>query len=109
MLLRLVLRLLMLQRRPCPSEVVISLYPCQLTEDTDQSLVDLARDLVKAWGDSSLSVIELEERIATAAEKAPTDDAQIAALRAAIARVKAEYDVWSNRKKPLCATPAACM
>ena len=37
-------------------------------------------------------MIELEERIATAAEKAPTDDVQIQALRAAIARVKAEYD-----------------
>ena len=38
-------------------------------------------------------MIELEDRIATAAEKAPTDDPQIAALRTAIARVKGEYDV----------------
>ena len=50
------------------------------------------RDLVKAWGDRALTVIELEERIATAAEKAPTEDPQIQALREAIARVKAEYD-----------------
>ncbi|MGC6482888.1 MAG: preprotein translocase subunit SecA [Synechococcus sp.] len=78
---------------PSEARAIGSLYPCQLSEDTDQSLVDLVRDLVKAWGDRSLSVIELEDRIATAAEKAPTDDAQIAALRAAIARVKAEYDV----------------
>ena len=52
----------------------------------------LARDLVKVWGDRSLSVIELDERIATAAEKAPTDDPQIKALRVAIARVKDEFD-----------------
>ncbi|GIS14079.1 MAG: hypothetical protein CM15mP116_06620 [Synechococcus sp.] len=69
-----------------------SLYPCPLTDDTDQALGQLARDLVKAWGDRALTVIELEERIATAAEKAPTEDAQIQALREAIARVKGEYD-----------------
>ena len=69
-----------------------SLYPCPLTDDTDQALGQLARDLVKAWGDRALTVIELEERIATAAEKAPTEDPQIQALREAIARVKAEYD-----------------
>ncbi|QNJ27868.1 preprotein translocase subunit SecA [Synechococcus sp. A15-24] len=69
-----------------------SLYPCQLTDDSDQVLAQLARDLVKEWGDRALTVIELEERIATAAEKAPTDDLQIQSLREAIACVKAEYD-----------------
>lgn len=70
-----------------------SLYPCSLTEETDQSLAELARELVKKWGDRALSVIELEDRISTAAEKAPTDDPQIAALRQAIVGVKCEYDV----------------
>ncbi|MAR08267.1 MAG: preprotein translocase subunit SecA [Cyanobium sp. NAT70] len=74
------------------SRISDSLYPCTLTDDTDQALVALARDLVKAWGDRALTVIELEENIATAAEKAPTEDAQIQELRQAIARVKAEYD-----------------
>ena len=78
---------------PSEARAIGSLYPCQLSEETDQCLADLARDLVKAWGDRTLTVIELEDKIATAAEKAPTDDAQIAALRSAIARVKAEYDV----------------
>ena len=69
-----------------------NLYPCTLTDDTDQLLAALARNLVAAWGDRALTLIELEERIATAAEKAPTEDAQIQELRAAIAQVKAEYD-----------------
>ena len=69
-----------------------NLYPCTLTDDTDQLLASLARNLVSAWGDRALTLIELEERIATAAEKAPTEDAQIQELRAAIAQVKAEYD-----------------
>ena len=49
----------------------MSLYPCSLSDDTDQALGQLARDLVRAWGDRALTVIDLEERIATAAEKAP--------------------------------------
>ena len=72
---------------PSEAKAIGSLYPCQLTDSTDQALAELARDLVKAWGDRALTVIELEDRIATAAEKAPTDDAQIADLRAAIAMV----------------------
>ncbi len=70
-----------------------SLYPCLLTEETDKLLRDLASQLVKVWGDRALSLIELEDYISTAAEKAPTDDEQIAALRIAIATVKSEYDV----------------
>ncbi|WP_320673784.1 preprotein translocase subunit SecA [Prochlorococcus sp. MIT 1341] len=75
------------------SKAIDSLYPCQLTEEIDKLLGDLASDLVKTWGDRSLSLIELEDRISTAAEKAPTDDQKIADLRSAIAKVKAEYDV----------------
>ena len=37
-------------------------------------------------------MLELEDRIAQAAEKAPTDDPQIQGLRELIARVQAEYD-----------------
>ncbi len=77
---------------PIESRALRSLYPCALTEDTDQVIADLARQLVKVWGDRTLSVIELEDRISTAAEKAPTDDEQIAALRKAISLVKNEYD-----------------
>ena len=69
-----------------------NLYPCTLTDDTDQLLAALARNLVAAWGDRALTLIELEERIATAAEKAPTEDARIQELRAAITQVKSEYD-----------------
>ena len=74
------------------SRVSGSLYPCTLTDATDQLLASLARNLVAAWGDRALTLIELEERIATAAEKAPTDDLQIQDLRVAISQVKAEYD-----------------
>ncbi len=69
-----------------------NLYPCTLSDQTDEALVALARQLVNSWGDRSLTVLELEDRIALAAEKAPTDDPQIQALRNLIATVKSEYD-----------------
>ena len=83
-------------------------HPCTLTDDTDQGLAQLARDLVKEWGDRALSVIELEERIATAAE-GPTDDPQIQALREAIARVKAEYDAVVKQEEERVREAEACM
>jgi preprotein translocase subunit SecA len=80
------------RKAPSEARAIGALYPCDLTDDTDRQLAQLAQDLVKAWGDRSLSVLELEDRIAQAAEKAPTDDPQIEALRQLITRVKGEYD-----------------
>ena len=70
-----------------------SLYPCALSEETEQELVALSKELVKEWGDRSLTLLELEDRIAAAAEKAPTTDSNIQRMRDLIRRIKAEYDV----------------
>ncbi|WP_320665150.1 preprotein translocase subunit SecA [Prochlorococcus sp. MIT 1223] len=75
-----------------------SLFPCQLTSETDDYLAELARKLVKSWGDRSLSLIELEDRISTAGEKAPTSDSDITSLRKGIELVKTEYDVVVNQE-----------
>jgi preprotein translocase subunit SecA len=80
------------RKAPSEARAIGALFPCALTDDTDRQLAQLAQELVKAWGDRSLSVLELEDRIAQAAEKAPTDDPQIQALRQLITRVKGEYD-----------------
>lgn len=80
-------------KAPSEARAIGALYPCALSEDADGALAYLAKDLVKAWGDRALTVLELEDRIAQAAEKAPTDDPQIQALRDCIAQVKAEYEV----------------
>jgi preprotein translocase subunit SecA len=69
------------------------LYPCSLSEETEQALVALSKELVKQWGDRSLTLLELEDRIALAAEKAPTSDPQIQQMRDLIRRIKSEYDV----------------
>jgi len=87
------------EHRPIPSAKAArearslgSLYPCSLTEQTDDTLSELGKALVAAWGDRSLTLLELDDRIAQAAEKAPTTDPQIQALRDCIAQVKGEYD-----------------
>ena len=79
-------------KAPSEARAMGNLYPCSLTEQTDQALGQMARDLVAAWGDRSLTVLELEERITQAAEKGPTDEREILALRELTATIKAEYD-----------------
>jgi len=78
---------------PSEARALGSLYPCSLRPNTEEALTQMGRDLVKAWGDRSLTVLELEDRIAQAAEKAPIADPQLQSLRELIATVKAEYDL----------------
>ncbi|WP_198513567.1 preprotein translocase subunit SecA [Prochlorococcus marinus] len=69
-----------------------SLFPCKLDEAIEKKLSLLSDQLVKNWGDRQLSVLELDDRIATAAEKAPTDDNLIKLLRESLSDVKKEYE-----------------
>ena len=78
---------------PSEARALGTLFPCALSAETDRDLSALASHLVKAWGDRSLTVLELEDRIAQAAEKAPTDNPEIIWMREMIGRVKAEYDL----------------
>jgi preprotein translocase subunit SecA len=70
-----------------------TLYPCALSDDTERDLSVLAKQLVQQWGDRCLTLLELEDRIALAAEKAPTTDPQIQQMRDLLRRIKTEYDV----------------
>ncbi|MDC3095554.1 preprotein translocase subunit SecA [Prochlorococcus sp. AH-716-M06] len=69
-----------------------NLFPCKLDEAVEKKLIFLSDELVKNWGDRQLSVLELDDRIATAAEKAPTDDNLIKLLRESLSDVKKEYE-----------------
>ncbi len=80
-------------KAPSEARAIGSLYPCALSDSAHGALGQLVKELVKAWGDRALTVLELEERIAQAAEKAPIDDPQLLELRRCIALVKAEYEV----------------
>ena len=69
-----------------------SLFPCKLGENIEKDLNSLSKKLVDKWGERKLSLIELEDRIATAAEKAPTKDPFIKSLREVLASIKDEYE-----------------
>jgi len=69
-----------------------SLYPCKLGENIENELNSLSKKLVESWGERSLSNIELDDRIATAAEKAPTDDKLLQSLRKVLSNIKKEYE-----------------
>ncbi|MDC3182774.1 preprotein translocase subunit SecA [Prochlorococcus sp. AH-716-B23] len=71
---------------------VDNLFPCQLGEDIKRKLSLLSNELVKNWGDRSLTILELDDKIATAAEKAPTEDKLIQSLREILSEVKNEYE-----------------
>ena len=79
-------------KKTSSSKDINNIFPCILNSEVDQYLAKLSSELVKEWGDRSLDFLELEERIAKAAEKAPTKDPQIIKLRKAIALIKEEYD-----------------
>jgi len=82
------------------SESLKRIFPVLLTEETNHKLVSLSSKLVKEWGDRALSSIELDDYIATAAEKTPTEDKNIMELRNAIQLIKNEYeDVLTNEEK----------
>ena len=82
------------------SESLRKIFPVLLTEGTNQKLASLSSKLVKEWGDRALSSIELDDYIATAAEKTPTQDKNIIELRSAIQLIKNEYeDVLTNEEK----------
>jgi len=69
-----------------------SLFPCKLDEEIEKELSFVSQELVKNWGDRQLSVLDLDDRIATAAEKAPTEDNLIKLLRKSLSNVKKEYE-----------------
>ncbi|MFO5493400.1 MAG: preprotein translocase subunit SecA [Cuspidothrix sp.] len=74
------------------------IFPTNLTKETEQLLKEAVEVAVKAYGERSVPELEAEEKIAVAAEKAPTDDAVIQKLREAYQRIKHEYEGFTSRE-----------
>ncbi len=88
------------QKKNTSQNSLNKLFPVALSDETDKELANLISSLVKSWGDRTLTSIELDDRIATAAEKSPTEDEDIISLRQAINLIKAEYqDVIKDEEK----------
>tara|TARA_Y100001968_G_scaffold300640_1_gene312222 strand:+ start:26542 stop:29379 length:2838 start_codon:yes stop_codon:yes gene_type:complete len=69
-----------------------NLFPTVLTEETDKELSLLCSKLVNSIGDRALSSIQLDDYISIAAEKTPTKDENIEAMRSVINLIKKEYE-----------------
>ena len=74
------------------------IYPTQLSRETEQLLKQAVELAVQEYGERSLPELEAEEKVAVAAEKAPTDDPVIQKLREAYNRIKHEYEQFTSQE-----------
>jgi preprotein translocase subunit SecA len=72
------------------------IFPTDLSKETERLLKEAVDFAVKEYGERSLPELEAEDRVATAAEKAPSPDPVIMQLREAYNRVKAEYEQFTH-------------
>ena len=68
------------------------IFPTQLSPQTEQMLKEAVKFAVGKYGEQSLSELEAEEKIAVAAESAPTEDPVIAKLREVYQAIRNEYE-----------------
>jgi preprotein translocase subunit SecA len=81
---------------PKSKPVAETLFPCEISEEA-QSLLKEAVDLAVAkLGSQSLDVLEAEDMVAVAAEKAPTDSPIIQKMRAAYTKIKQEFETYTD-------------
>ena len=74
------------------------IYPTQLSRETEQLLKAAVEFAVREYGERSLTELEAEDKVAVAAEKAPTDDPVIQQLRQVYNRIKHEYEQFTSRE-----------
>ncbi|MDF5708038.1 MAG: preprotein translocase subunit SecA [Nostoc sp. S4] len=74
------------------------IFPTQLTKETEQLLKQAVEVAVREYGDRSLPELEAEDKVAIAAEKAPTADPVIQKLRSAYKQIKQEYEQFTDRE-----------
>ncbi len=77
------------------------LFPCELSQDTDTKLKEAVNFAVKTYGRQSLSELDAEEKIALAAEKAPTEDSVIQKLREIYQAIHGEYEGVTGKEHDL--------
>ncbi|AFZ18298.1 preprotein translocase subunit SecA [Allocoleopsis franciscana] len=74
------------------------IFPTELSKETEQLLKDAVNFAVKRYGERSLPELEADEKIAVAAEKAPTDDPVIEKLREVYKAIRKEYEHLTSRE-----------
>jgi preprotein translocase subunit SecA len=74
------------------------IFPTELSPETEELLKVAVKQAVDEYGYQSLSELEAEEKIAIAAEKAPSDDPVILNIRSVYNRIRKEYDHFTDKE-----------
>jgi preprotein translocase subunit SecA len=74
------------------------IFPTQLSRQMEQMLKAAVEFAIQEYGERSLPELEAEDKVAVAAEKAPTDDPVIQRLREVYNRILQEYEQFTSRE-----------
>jgi len=74
------------------------IYPAPLSKDAESLLKEAVDFAVKQYGEQSLPELKAEDLVATASEKAPSDNEVILKLRAAYNQIKQEYEQYTSQE-----------
>ena len=74
------------------------IFPTELSSEAKEMLKETVKFAVKQYGEQSLPELEAEEKIAIAAENAPTDDQVITKLREVYKQIRQEYDQFTDKE-----------
>ncbi len=74
------------------------IFPVELSKATEQKLKDAVDFAVKQWGERSLPELVAEDKLAVAAEKAPTEDPVIQKLREVYNLIHGEYEIYTDKE-----------
>ncbi len=74
------------------------IFPVQLSRQTEEMLKAAVDFAVQEWGERSLPELVAEDKVAIAAEKAPTQDQVIQKLREVYNLIRTEYEGHINRE-----------
>ncbi|NEQ72071.1 MAG: preprotein translocase subunit SecA [Okeania sp. SIO2C9] len=74
------------------------IFPVKLSPQTEKMLKDTVNFAVQEWGERALPELVVEDKVAIAAEKAPTQDPVIQKLREVYNLIRKEYEGYTEKE-----------
>ncbi len=87
-----------LEKKQKTWKVSPEIFPVKLSPQTEQILKDTVNFAVQEWGDRALPELVVEDKVAIAAEKAPTKDLVVQKLREVYNLIRKEYENYTDRE-----------
>ena len=72
------------------------IFPTEISAEAETMLKEVVKFAVSEYGEQSLTELEAEEKLAVAAEKAPTDEPAIQKLREVYNLIRKEYEKFTS-------------